>query len=87
MKNNYIRKCDDCPNCGKKEGAFMGMSKYSHSINCCSEPCLKEIEVKLNKNESSPEYRKLYNDLINIKSKMYKLRYKGINGDDPYFKL
>jgi hypothetical protein len=29
----------NCPQCGKKEGAFMGNTRWNHNDTCCSEEC------------------------------------------------
>lgn len=78
MFSREIQPNDDCPNCGKKEGAYMGSTKWGHSVSCCSDACGEEINKKLKLNKSTNEYEKSERRLRKLESHLLKLKYKGI---------
>jgi len=75
----------DCPNCGREKGAFMGSSEWGHSIGCCSDECGHEVKKKIDKNESSEEYKKKLRQFYNLKNKLIEMRYKGIDAVDQFY--
>jgi hypothetical protein len=77
----------DCPNCGIKEGACMGMSEWGHDIPCCSDECGKAIKRKLKKNESRPEYKRALKGFWALEELILSMRYKDVGAEDPFFKL
>jgi len=43
----YIR-ADDCPVCGKEDGARCGSTEWGHSVSVCSRKCGKRYKIWLN---------------------------------------
>jgi hypothetical protein len=80
-KNRVIP--NDCPNCGKKEGAIMGSSTWGHSISCCSEECGAAVSDKIKKNCDSKAYRNAVKKLEKAENFVRRLKYKntGVDGD------
>ena len=70
-------KADDCPNCGKKEGATMGSTAWGHSITCCSDKCGLEIQEKLEENTATKEYEQALGAMYKAKAKVREIKYRG----------
>ena len=86
-ENHNTYSSGPCPNCDKDGGAIKGTSTWGHSFLCCSDECGLEIKEKLEKNESSKEYKKLQRKLWKLKDKLCNCRYKDINGSEPFFEF
>lgn len=71
-------KRNDCPNCGKPEGAIMTSSSWSHSVSCCSDACGLEILKKIRKNTTTKEYKAVVKTFYETQDRMYELKYTGI---------
>ena len=82
-----IVKRDDCPACGKNEGAYMGGGTWGHSILCCSDACGAEIKKRLVKNENSKKYQKKLTKMYRLQDELEKLRHKGIGTIEPFFEF
>lgn len=83
---NHV-KIEDCPNCGAKESARMGSSKWGHDIMCCGDDCGFAVAKKIEENENNPEYQKALERLWKLKEEITDMRYDGINGVDHFFQL
>lgn len=66
----------DCPMCGKKEGADMSASRWSHNFSCCSEKCGEELGLLIEKNISSKEYKNIYKEYKKLEKQLSKTRDK-----------
>lgn len=62
----------DCPMCGKKEGAYMGASRWSHNFSCCSDKCGEELGLLIEKNISSKEYENIYKEYEKLEKQLSK---------------
>lgn len=63
----------DCPMCGKKEGATMSASRWSHNFNCCSDKCGDELGLLIEKNVNSTEYKNIYKEYSKLEKQRIKL--------------
>ena len=54
---DYIR--EDCPVCGKKEGATTGATSWGHNYSCCSDKCGIELKKRLDILHNSKEYKSI----------------------------
>lgn len=62
----------DCPMCGKKEGATMSASRWSHDFCCCSDKCGEELGLLIEKNISSKEYENIYKEYEKLEKQLSK---------------
>lgn len=86
MYMNEEIKTEDCPNCGKSEGAIMSSSSWSHDFSCCSRECGKELSKLINKNVNSKEYLKCYLEYSKLKNRIDKLESQLVSGIKKGFK-
>lgn len=78
-------KRDDCPVCGKKEGATMVSSRWGHDFTCCSDSCGIELRERLEKNTRKPEYHHALVEFEEAREKVRQLKYQGLNVDEAPF--
>jgi len=83
--NRNIYEPPACPNCGKEKGAIMGCSSWGHSMSCCGDECGHAVKKKIDKNESSEEYKKKLRQFYNLKNKLVEMRYEGIDAIDQFY--
>lgn len=76
MFKDFERKRQDCPVCGKKEGAFMGSTSWGHNYSCCSDSCGIELKNKLDILHNSKEYKNLQKIIEENQEKMEKMELK-----------
>ena len=85
---NYNRHTPgSCPICGVPRSATMCSSTWGHNIPCCSDKCGVAAAIKIQENESNPEYKTALKKLRKLKAKLGKMKYAGINGVDPFFEF
>jgi len=81
-------KNEDCPSCGKTEGAYMGSSSWGHSIVCCSDECGLKVAKKIKENVNKKEYEDKFDKYYELQSELKAMRLKGIGTDyEPFFEL
>jgi len=78
MYQEILEKKENCPHCGKKEGAIMSSNKWGHSITCCSEWCGQMISGKIQTLKASKEMIKLQNKLDKTRKEIITLFEKEI---------
>lgn len=78
-KHNQRYTPPDCPECGKKEGAFMSASEFGHDVSCCSQECGLAIAKKIERNRESSEYKNAVEEYHAAKDKMLGAKYKDVN--------
>lgn len=71
MKNYYDQvQLEDCPVCGKKEGAYQGNSAWGHNVMCCSNECGEEMKNRLDALRKTPEMVKALDEFHVVRQRI-----------------
>jgi len=76
---------DPCPNCGKDHGATQCNHEWGHNIMCCSDFCGIAVKEKIEKNESTLEFKTALRQYHQLKIRLHEIRYRRIHTTDPFY--
>jgi hypothetical protein len=82
MFREFDRVREDCPVCGKKEGATQGATSWGHSYSCCSDECGMELKKRLDILHNSKEYKTIKKIVEDNKNKLDSMELKVTKGQE-----